>query len=211
MRRFAAFLGVALVLSLLASTFVDRSARGSEPAWMKYRTGRQPVVGLGEPELAREQYETWKASTADPYVVEFASTNLLDQPELASGWFRIDYQDERLVAEIRGLVEEPMDLWLIDNPADSPAVVDAEDAALWIGEFEYVEGVAVLDAPVADITAERFEIDLAVVTPKGVLPHEGGLLHGAPDLFQRLYALEERMALEAEQRTERMLALAAVS
>jgi hypothetical protein len=211
MRRYAAFLGVALVLSSLASTLVDWSKRGSEPSWMKYRTGRQPVVGLGEPELARKHYETWKAETADPYLVELVPTNLLDQPELASGWFRIDYQSERVVAEVRGLVEEPIDLWLVDNPADSSAVVDSEDDALWIGTFEFVEGVAVLDAPVDGITSERFEIDLAVVAPKGVLPHEGGLMHGAPSLFQRLYALEERMALEAEHKSQRLLALAAVS
>jgi hypothetical protein len=211
MKRLAALVSATLPLALLASTQLDRSERGSEPSWMKYRTGRQPVVGLGDPELARTHYENWKRQVADPYAVELASTVLLDHPERASGWFSIDYDDETLVAEIRGLVEEPVDLWLVDNAADSSAFVAPEDGALWVGTFEFVDGVAALVASVAGITSERFEIDLAVVTPKGALPHEAGLMHGTPSLFQRLHALEERMTREAEQKSQRLLALAAVS
>ncbi len=211
MRNLAVFVIAMAVLALLAGTYIERFAEAPEPSWMKYRTGRQPVVGLGSHELARAHYETWKEEVADPYVVELVPTGLLDHPERASGWFRIDYDNEILAAEIHGLVEEPVDLWLIDNPADSGALAGPEDDALWIGTFEFCGGVATLGTSVAEITAERFEIDLAVVTPRGVLPQDGGLMHGAPSLFQRLYALEERLALEAEQKSQRLLSLAAVA
>jgi hypothetical protein len=211
MRRLVALLCATAVLAVLAGVFFERSARNPEPTWMKYRTGRQPVVGLGNPELARAHYETWKGSVADPYIVDLVPTGILDHPELASGWFRIDYEEETLAAEIHGLVEEPVDLWLVDNPDDSGALPEPGDDYLWIGTFEFYDGVAALDTSVAGITADEFEIDLAVVTPKDALPHDQGLMHGAPTLFQRLYSLEERLALEAEQKSQRALSLAAVS
>jgi hypothetical protein len=211
MRRLVVLIMASAVLTLLASTLIERFGSTSEPGWLKYRTGRQPVVGLGDPELARAHYEAWKEKTADPYVVDLVPTDLLDRPERASGWFRIDYDDETLVAEIRGLVEEPVDLWLIDNPAESGTLADPEDSALWVGTFEFYDGVAALVTSVAGITSDKFEIDLAVVTPKGLLPHEGELMYGAPSLFQRLHALEEQLQLEAEQKSQRLLALAAVT
>src|SRR5262245_66444207 len=112
MRRLAGLLSVMLVLSLFAGTLLTRSARKAEPSWMKYHTGRQPVVGLGDPELARSYYEEWKRDVEDPYVVELVATGSLDHPERASGWFRIDYDRETLAAEIHGLVDQPVDLWL---------------------------------------------------------------------------------------------------
>lgn len=212
MRRLAALLSVVLVLTVLAGTLLDRSAGSpAEPTWMKYRTGRQPVVGLGDPELVRSYYEEWKRDVEDPYAVELVASELLDQPERAAGWFRIDYDSETLAAEIHGLALEPVDLWLIDSPDDTSAMIDPDDCALWVGTFQIHDGIAALDTSVAGITEDEFSIDLAVVTPQDRLPHEGGLLYGVPSLFQRLHALEERMAREAEQKSQRLLSLAAVS
>lgn len=211
MRRSAPLLVAGSALALFASTAIDPVARVPEPSWMKYRTGRQPVVGLGDPELARRHYENWKLQVADAHAVELVPTDLLDHPERASGWFRIDADGETLVAEVHGLVAEPVDLWLIDNTPDSSVLVEPEDGALWVGTFELHDDVAALVASLDGITSERFDVDLAVVTPRGSLPHENALLHGAPSLFQRLHSLEQRMSLEAERKSQRMLALAAVT
>jgi cytochrome c peroxidase len=195
----AAGLGLFVVGTFLVP---DPEVPPPEPSWMKYRTvGRQPVVGLGDPERLREQYDVWKEITEEPYVVELFPSDQLADPGAAGGWMRLDLEGRRVTAALQGVGDDAVDLWLIDNAdwPDNPAVPDAEDRMVRVGRLTPAAGdyEVALDVPIEDIVDSRMSIDVVVATPSGTDPLDGQLLfYGAPTLFQRLYALEQRLAEE---------------
>lgn len=178
-----------------------------EEMFLEYRRGEHPVVGLGDPELLQSQYETWKTVIERPYEVELSPAH----PAYAGagGWIEVDLDRERAIGEIHGIADEPVDLWFVDTRG-SGAFPEANDPMLYVGSFAFEDGVAVLDADLAGLAQEDFMINTMVVTPLGATPTEASLLYGSPKLFQRLYALEERLAREAEGERRGMLQLATV-
>ena len=214
MRPFTALAaGVALLLAGVVFWASLHTTKEEEPGWLRYREGRQPVVGLADAERLRSQYELWKEVAVHRHHVDLVGTNQLDNPGLASGWVRLDMDSQTIESEVYGMAEVPFDLWFVDNHSapGASALADVDDAQLRVGTYTFQDGVASLEASAKELVDQRFEIDLMVATPLGVAPNERMLLYGTPSLFQRLHALEQRLEHEAQAQSERLLALGAVA
>ena len=71
----------------------------------------------------------------------------------------------------------------------------------YVGRLTHRGDTATLRAPIADVTTG--ELDLVVVSKAGTSPGTGGVLYGTPDLFQRLYSRDYRVARNGPGRAKR--------
>jgi cytochrome c peroxidase len=84
------------------------------------------------------------------------------------------------------------EVWLVDNVDThdgswGSVAPERWDRMVSLGTLQGADGYQHLSTTLAERIPEGFQCDLAVVTPAGVSPEDGGLLFGAPSLFQRLY------------------------
>lgn len=115
----------------------------------------------------------------------------------AAGELQLDLLSGELQARVEGL-PFPTDLWLVDN-LDHPghsAAPEAEDRLVRIGRLNPQGEIARLEASLGEDFFQDFFVDLAVVTPAGESPVDGGVLFGSRSLFERIYT-EQRMVAEA--------------
>jgi cytochrome c peroxidase len=113
----------------------------------------------------------------------------------ASGLATLDRIAGSLRVEVDGLGPEGGDVWLIDNlsGAGRSAAPESGDAQIPVGPLEVRAGRAVLVEEHLDLPS-AFEVDLVAVSLPGATPVEGGLLFGAPGLWQRRYTETQRAA-----------------
>ena len=108
----------------------------------------------------------------------------------ARGRASFDLVDGSLAVEVRGLPDEhTWEVWLVDNgvgPRNSIAP-ESGDAMVGIGRLEHAAGLARLQAQLKPGIFTNFDVDLVVVARDGEAPGKGGILFGAPSLFQRFY------------------------
>ena len=73
----------------------------------------------------------------------------------------------------------------------------------YVGRLTHRGDTATLRAPIADVTTCELDLDLVVVSKAGTSPGTGGVLYGTPDLFQRLYSRDYRVARNGPGRAKR--------
>jgi cytochrome c peroxidase len=107
----------------------------------------------------------------------------------ASGVAVLDLVRGGLRVEVEGL--DGGDVWLVDNRDGRSAGPDPSDRQVFAGALSPRGSGAALSAPLAGLPAD-FEVDLVAVTRPGASPGDGGLLFGAPGLWQRRYTAWRR-------------------
>lgn len=122
----------------------------------------------------------------------------------AIGRFRAGMRTGQVTAMIEDLTE-PCDLWVVENRdgalQNHTVAPEPDDNITFLGTFEPgAQGIAALSAQIAP----NSKIDVVVVTPEGVDPEIGGLLHGFPTLDDRMRrgwtkASFERLVAEGER------------
>ena len=108
----------------------------------------------------------------------------------ASGVATFDLADGTVTIEVQGgLDERPLTAWLVDNKAGNGRTVLPErgDGMVRLGMLHSKGDTARLHTVLDAGKLSGFQVDLVVVTRGGKDPATGGLLYGAPTLFQRMY------------------------
>ncbi len=154
----------------------------------------EPPAAPAAAEALLRHYQRWEREQGDRgaelrIALRFAKGVSVAGPELG-GSASIDRDRGRVAAEVFGL-EQPAELWLIDNrPAPSAsALPEAGDARILAGTLTPAEaGPARLDAQLEAGALRDFEIDRVVLCRAGVGPERGILITGAPTTFERLAA-----------------------
>ena len=178
----------ALFTAALVAGSVFYFTSGEEPA-------RSSAIGVGDADALSARYEQWRSARAAAGAGAALELplgyvkGLSDRHSDARGRMTLDLAEGSLGVELEGLAgENPLEFWLVDNlPGPGHSVrPEPGDRAIRIGRMAVADGRARLETRLDAGRIAGFEIDLAVVTPAGVAPEEGGLLFGAPSLFQKL-------------------------
>jgi mono/diheme cytochrome c family protein len=107
----------------------------------------------------------------------------------ANGVAKLNLIDGTVSVTVSGLPTGDWDVWLVDNRPGPGRSIKPEpsDAMIRAGRLMRNGDVAKLDAELGAAAFNEFHVDLVVVAPAGADPGSGGLLFGAPSLFQSLY------------------------
>ena len=129
---------------------------------------------------------------------------LSTQASRATGIINLNLLDGKATAKFTGLSKNdtPLAVWLVHNQAGSGRTVMPEpgDHFVRLGKIEVHGESAVLTAHIAPEQLRGFEIDLVMAAPANLDPSQGGMLFGAPTLFQRLYTrARTNMPIENDQ------------
>lgn len=182
---------------------------------------RKPIVG--NVDALRTAYQAWKEDNAASgnegrVVLPLAwSKGLSSTYSDAAGTATFDRREGSVRIEVDDAAGAPaLDVWLVQNRAGERRTVRPEegDAMVRVGSLEPIEGdglTAALETPIPRQALGEFELDIVVLTEPGTTPDEGGLLFGTPDLFQRLYSRDMRVAAGAENRRVGGLLLAMIA
>jgi cytochrome c peroxidase len=207
------------LLLVIALAFVIGSM-----AWIQDRgpnaTHKQPI--LGNVETLRTTYAQWKKQNAENggnLRVVLAlnwSKGLSSEFTEASGTAAFDLLARTLKVEVSpGEAEHDtgLDVWLVENEPGAQRSVMPEkgDRMVRAGRLEPAGSGLAVETPIPAGALGDFELDLVVVTPADRSPDEGGLLFGTPDLFQRLYSRDMRVASGDQNRHVGGLLLAVIA
>jgi hypothetical protein len=128
--------------------------------------------------------------------------SLSTEPSKAHGRVVLDLIEGAVRAEVRGLKDQPADLWLVNNLEGAGRTVQPEpgDRMIHIGRLQTHGDTGTISADLAPGFFRDFELDLVVVSPPGRTPAESRLLVGARPFFERLYT---RTRVDREATRER--------
>jgi hypothetical protein len=168
---------------------------------------RKPIVPtIGDPSALQKAYSQWKVQNRDAggdtqVVLSLAwSKGLSAHHTQAHGEVRLDLAARRVTVDVAELeTDNQLDVWLVENrpgPGRSVIIEDG-DPLVSVGSLSPTNGTAHLEAALPAEASADFDLDLVVVSMAGSGARAGGLLYGTPDLFQRLYSREQRMARRA--------------
>lgn len=156
------------------------------------------ITIIGDPKILQTNYEKWKQKSFAQHGDAGFTLSLVTPSTHASsnkskyGTVHFDLNANKLTAKLYGLTDQtPLDLWLI-NGASLYAPNDNTASLRRIGQFHFGPDYATLEASIADIQKQGFEIEQIVAAPSGADPLQTGVLVGSPSLFQRLYAAEKK-------------------
>ena len=163
---------------------------------------RRPRSVIGRPDVLHRAYAQWKAehvaaaggTRALVFGLEWTKALSAGTNE-GGGDVRIGLDDGLVEVVVRGLcASDPLDFWIVDNTDGGGRTMapEAGDRMVRLGALVPTEIGSLLRAALPATVPADFQLDLAVVTRAGTTPAEEGLLYGAPDLFQRLFAAELR-------------------
>lgn len=190
-QRMSAFFGmsVAIAVSVSVSSLFDKSHkdRGHPPS----------VSAIGDPDLLRHRYESWRRQHETEEDGGLYRLSLLPPATTHSihrdpvrGMVEFDFTKQAIEAQISGLsAARPLELW-VTNGARLLSTDTASASVRQVGTFIREGDRLVLRANIDELVREGFEIDNVVVTPTGENPLQSIVLAGSPNLFQRLYAAE---------------------
>ena len=193
------------VVVLLAAGAIGTSVSVA-PGWTGWSTS----------EATREQRYDFRAErlagTYDRWRAERLRTSKPDEIELRMAWIPgvsaersealgyavIDFATGSVAIAVAGIDLESLgDVWLIDNrpgPGAS-AMPDPNDVMLRVGGLARDGNGGNLQTGLGPAGFRNFDVDQVVVTRRGEGPIEGGLLYGAPQLFERLHRVSRRLEL----------------
>ena len=152
------------------------------------------------------KYENWKAAYEATGGAETLTLALVWSKALSSerteahGEIRFALDDGAVAVDVRGLpAERAYDVWLVDNiPGEGRSVlVEPGDGLHRLGQLTPDGEAARLTTRLDEALLGTFEVDFVAVTEAGTTPLDGGLLYGAPNLFQRKYLDEQIRAADA--------------
>jgi cytochrome c peroxidase len=118
----------------------------------------------------------------------------------ATGLATLDLVDGAVSVRVTGLPRDRhWDVWLVDNQPGPRQSVRPEpaDTMLRVGRLVPGDDAATLATRLGRAALRELHVDLVVVTPAGGDPATGGVLFGAPALFQRLYTARRSEGLLA--------------
>ena len=159
------------------------------------------LTRIGDAQRVRTAYEKWeggymRSSEGAALVIGLTwFKGLSVEQSTAKGRAEINQARGSVNVEIYGLPQDrPMDVWLVDNrPGPGHSVrPEAHDVLRNLGTLAVEDGVGRLQRALTPEAFDDFDVDLVAVTYSGLSPAEGGLLFGAPSLFQRLNRREQR-------------------
>lgn len=143
---------------------------------------------LGNAELFRARYESWKqeAAAEQPVLVIPLSSKLGHAPAAspAVGEVKVDLASGAVTAEVRGLPDVDHEIWLVDATAVPEQRVDL---GMLVAS---PDGTRRLDVQLAEADLRGLCVDQVLVAPTGADPRSASTLAGAVALFQRLYVAE---------------------
>jgi len=162
-------------------------------------TGRLPGTA-GSVRSVRAAYQKWRQAGGDRaagrLVVTLGWSKALSvERSEAKGRATVDRGTGVVTVEVEGLADrESFDAWLVHNVPGPKRSVRPEpgDEMVRVGALERAGDTANLRANLSPTLARDFDVDLVVLTRSDAGPVEGGVLFGAPTLFQRLAAQERR-------------------
>ncbi len=160
---------------------------------------RVVVTGLGDVKTLQAAYDRWKGALPEDTSRKFSLSlgyieGLSDEVTKARGEAVLDLINGSLSVKVYGLPETAShDVWLVDNlPGLNRSIKpEAGDTMIHIGSLHSSDSLATLETSLDPDILSDFNLDLVVVSRTGETPGEGGLLFGAPGLFQRLYYNEQ--------------------
>jgi len=177
---------VGLVLGILLSTWPD---------WQHDRPS--PIVGnvrTFEAAYARWRAEAERNGQRTKLVLPLSHFKGLSlETTNARGRALLDLTDGVLSVEVTGLPErEGFDVWLVHNQSGPGRSVKPErgDRMIRAGELARDGDHARLETTLGRDVLPGFKLDLIVVVPTRRNPTDGGVLHGSPNVFQKLYYSE---------------------
>jgi cytochrome c peroxidase len=189
------FLPLAATVGLLAGVaLLGRSPGAFGPVASPTRT-------LSDAHWLAETYRSWRGEEASGAAREMTvslgwSKALSKVRSTATGLASVDLDRGNVTVEVSGLEISSADVWLMDNqPAPGDTVApEGHDRYRHVGRLEAAGGAGQVRASLGADAFREFDVDLVVVTRAGERPAEGGLLFGAPTLFQRMHRREQRLA-----------------
>jgi mono/diheme cytochrome c family protein len=113
----------------------------------------------------------------------------------AHGTAELDLIRGSIEVVAQGLDDDTLDVWLVDNQPHSADTVRPEphDRYQHVGRLGRGSGGHRLSAELAPSMLAGFDVDLVVVASNGIHPTaDGGILFGAPTLFQRMHRRQQR-------------------
>lgn len=185
------------------------------------------VVGIFSPEDARfpnqvrhlkEAYDQWAAAHerngGDKNIRLNVSwvKGLSTEFSKARGHVVLNLIEGTATAEFQGIPKTGIDLWLVNSKTgpNRSVIPEEGDRFIHLGRIEPAGKAARLSARIEPEQLRGFELDMVMGTSAGQEPGKGGLLFGAPSLFQRLYTRnrtgETKVALQSTM--SRLLSLA---
>ncbi|HEV2845836.1 MAG TPA: hypothetical protein VG477_13370, partial [Thermoanaerobaculia bacterium] len=199
-------LGAVLVLGIPPFLLLTTSL-SSEPAAVSPADPFQAV--LAEQSTLEGFYRDWQKSyeaiggDRNVLVTVGWTEGLSTEHSAARGEVELDLLAGRVRAEVQGL-DEPADLWLVDNQDGPGRTVQPErgDRMIRVGRLA--------GGPYATVTARLghelfrdFELDLIAVSRAGRTPAESSILLGSRSYFERLYSAPRQQA-ERTRRASRL-------
>jgi cytochrome c peroxidase len=154
---------------------------------------------LADARWLADAYRSWRneqGGAARTMTVSLGWSKALSKSRsAAAGTARVDLERGTVAVELSGLELPAADVWLMDNqPAAGDTVApEGHDRYRRVGRLEAERGVGQLRAGLGTDAFRDFDVDLVVVTRPGERPADGGLLFGAPTLFQRMHRREARL------------------
>lgn len=141
----------------------------------------------------RTLFDRWREGPGGPPVLSLSwskgfSTRFVD----ANGTAMVDREQGYVSVRVHGDTADLADVWLVSNRPGPGRSVQPEpgDFMLKVGRLEQGDSRATLFASLPIAFTRHLDVDLIVVTARGLRPDQDCALVGVPTLFQRL---EERL------------------
>ncbi len=154
-------------------------------------------------ERLADRYDRWKrAAHADPARYEVTIPlawfpGVSSERSQARGLAFVDMNAGTVSVELGGMdLPSLTDVWLVDNRPGpgATAMPDENDATRRIGSLRVDEaGVGTLRTHLGPTTFRNFDVDRVVIARRGEGPIRGGVLYGAPTMFERLHRVSWRV------------------
>lgn len=164
--------------------------------WKRLLGGKAMPAGMANARNFEAGYHEWRAAYerngGARYLVLALGWSKALSAEFtrATGRATFDLLDKSVAIEVNAWPgENAADVWLIDNHEGRGGSVMPEpgDAMVRLGRMEMKSGTGRLQTELDRETFAGFNLDLVVVARADQDPGTGGMLFGAPSLFQRLY------------------------
>lgn len=167
-------------------------------------TNNEMVLGHGNLDALKGLYSQWQQNyeahggNATTLRLQLAHSKVLSTNDSrARGVMELNLMTGSVSVKVKGLDDQPYDVWLVDNREGSKRTVkpEAGDGFFRLGTLSQGKDVAEFMGKIDRTTLADFKVDMVTVTPAGKSPEQAIVLTGSPDLMLTLYYSDKPWAM----------------